>query len=75
VQVAALRDAARARALVDALKASGYPAYLVEPAPSDPKGLVRIRVGRFQTASEAEAVKARLQKQRPEKLWVTREPR
>jgi cell division septation protein DedD len=74
VQVAALRDAARARALVDALKASGYPAYLVEPAPSDPKGLVRIRVGRFQTASEAEAVKARLQKQRPEKLWVTREP-
>jgi cell division septation protein DedD len=73
VQVVALNDPSRAREAVEALKAAGLPAYLVEPPASDPDAPYRVRLGRYGTEQEARAVAATLQKSTREKLWVVRE--
>jgi len=73
VQVIALNDPSRARDMVEALKASGLPAYLLEPPPSDPDAPYRVRIGRYATEQEARAAAAALQKSRRGKLWVVRE--
>ena len=73
VQVIALNDPSRARARVDGLKASGFPAYLVEPPSSDPDAPYRVRVGRYATEEEARAVATSLRKTGHETLWVVRE--
>jgi cell division septation protein DedD len=73
IQVAALTDPVRAKALVKSLQASGYPAYLLEPPPSDPAGLFKIRIGHYSTLAAAETMRAQLERQRGEKLWITRE--
>jgi hypothetical protein len=72
VQIAALSDAASARTLLAELKALGLPAYLKPPGPSDPQ-VYRIRVGPYKTRAAAEKAVVTLEKQRGEKLWVTRE--
>jgi cell division septation protein DedD len=73
VQFIALNDPSRARDKVEALKASGFPAYLVEPPPSDPDAPYRVRIGRYATEQEARAVAVALQKYSRDKLWVVRE--
>jgi hypothetical protein len=73
VQIIALNDPSRARDKVEALKASGFPAYLVEPPPSDPDAPYRVRIGRYTTEQEARAVARALQKSSRDKLWVVRE--
>ena len=73
VQVAALLDSARARAIVRELTANGYPAYLLEPAADDPDGPYRVRVGRYRSRAAAAAAIGKLERARGEKLWVIRE--
>ncbi len=52
VQVVAIRDAARARAIAQQLQQAQLPAF-VEPGP---RGLVRVQVGPYSTRTEAEQV-------------------
>jgi hypothetical protein len=58
---------------VSDLQASGLTAYLVEPPASDPDAPFRVRVGPFDTSTNARAAAQTLEKQRKEKLWVIRE--
>lgn len=71
VQIAALNDSARARALVAELKASGFAAYLVEPSAADRRGPYRVRVGRYTTRAAASQMAVRLESELGSKLWVT----
>jgi cell division septation protein DedD len=73
VQVAALSDPVRARALVAELGDAGYASYLLSPGVDDPDGPYRIRVGGYRTRAEAAAAAATLERVRQEKLWVIRE--
>jgi cell division septation protein DedD len=73
VQVAALSDPIRARAIVRQLTSLGYPAYLIAPAAGDPDGPYRVRVGGYRTRAAAAAAAARLEQALREKLWVIRE--
>ena len=73
VQVAAISDPTRAKDLVAALKASGMPAYLLAPTPTDPDGPYRVRLGPYQDAASARHTAAALGRKRGEKLWVTRQ--
>lgn len=73
VQVAALLDPARAKAIVRELAAAGYPAYLLEPAADDPDGPYRVRIGRYRSRTAAAVAIAKLERSRGEKLWVIRE--
>lgn len=72
VQVAALTDAARARAMVEDLKALGFAAYLLPPSPGTPRDPYRVRVGQYSTRAAAGRVATRLEAQLGIKLWVTR---
>ena len=72
IQVAALNDPLRAREMVDALKATGMPAYLMPPPESDPDAPYRVRVGPLSTRVAAQETAATLEKNRGEKLWVTK---
>jgi cell division septation protein DedD len=70
IQVAALSDPARARALVQELKAAGFPAFVVEPGAADPQAPYRIRVGPYATRAAVDKALAALEQKRGEKLWV-----
>jgi cell division septation protein DedD len=71
VQIAAVRNGERAASLVKSLLSAGYPAYVLKPSAS--KGLFRIRLGPYPTREAAEDVRKRLEGERGEKGWVTRE--
>ena len=73
IQIAALNDPLRAKDAVQKLKASGVPAYLVNPPASDPDAPYRVRVGPYGSREEAQKAAATLEAQRNEKFWVTRE--
>jgi hypothetical protein len=73
VQIAALNDPLRAKAAMQQLRDSGMPAYLMNPAPDDPDGPYRVRVGPYESRDEAQKVAASLEQQRHQKLWVTKE--
>ena len=68
VQVQAVTSRAEADALAKRLTAKGYPTF-VTPRPS---GNFGVRVGKFDKKSDAEAVKAKLEKEEQLKPWVTR---
>lgn len=70
VQVAALKNVRRARALVDELTSTGLPAYLVEPVPTEPHALYRVRVGRYASRDDALDAARALEKTRGERPWV-----
>jgi len=38
----------------------GYPAYVAGPVPSGDRSIYRVRVGKYKTAKEAEAIKTKL---------------
>jgi cell division septation protein DedD len=71
IQVAALREADEADAIVKRLAGKGYPAYVVAPAKGAP-AVYRVRVGKFQDRREADTVAARLQKEEQFKPWIVR---
>jgi DedD protein len=73
IQIAALNDPLRAKDAVQKLKASGVPAYLLNPPASDPDAPYRVRVGPYRSREEAQKAAATLEEQRNEKFWVTRE--
>ena len=61
VQVAAYRDRRDADTLAKQLAAKGYPAFVMDPVKGTPTALFRVRVGKYKTLKDAEAVEARLQ--------------
>jgi hypothetical protein len=73
IQVAALADSARAASLVEDLRGAGLAAYLVEPAPTTPDALYRVRIGFFEDRMAAEKQAQALEKRWGMKLRVVRE--
>ena len=61
VQVAAYRDRRDADTLAKQLAAKGYPAFVMDPVKGTSTALFRVRVGKYKTLKDAEAVEARLQ--------------
>ena len=72
VQVAALRSADAAEQFAGRLRAKGFPAYVVEPAPDGPVAMYRVRVGRYADRGEAERVRQRLVQEEQLNPWITR---
>jgi cell division septation protein DedD len=58
--------------LVKQLLKKGYPAYVAGPVTSGGRSIYRIRVGKYKTAKEAEAVSKRLETEEPYKPWIAR---
>src|SRR5438067_1319410 len=71
VQIAALNVRGEAEAIAKRLTSKGYAAYVLSPATGTPS-VYRVRVGKFTTRREADAVAAKLQKEEQFKPWVTR---
>lgn len=71
IQVAALKEASEADAIVKRLASKGYPAYVVSPAKGAPV-MYRVRVGKYKDRREADTVAARLEKEEQFKPWVVR---
>ncbi len=74
VQVASVRLRPEAARIVDKLKKRGFPAYLFDPAPGARSDAFRVRVGKYKSRQEADAMAARLQKEEKYKPWITRLP-
>jgi cell division septation protein DedD len=71
IQVAALAERAEADVIAKRLVGKGYPAYVMAPVAGAPP-VFRVRVGKYKTANEAEAVAGRLQKEEQFKPWIVR---
>lgn len=73
VQVAAYRDRREADTLARQLIAKGYPAFVMDPVKGAPTALFRVRVGKYKTLKDAEAVSARLQSaEQFNAAWIAR---
>jgi cell division septation protein DedD len=70
VQVAAVPEH-DADTIAKRLSSKGYGVFVVAPGTAAP-ALYRVRVGRFKTRREAEAVASKLQKEEQFKPWITR---
>jgi cell division septation protein DedD len=73
VQVAAYRDRGEADSLAKRLTDKGYPAFVMAPVKGAATAYFRVRVGKYKSRKDAEAVEARLQT--AEKLsnaWIAR---
>jgi cell division septation protein DedD len=71
IQVAAMREHGDADAMARRLSAKGYSAFVMAPGAATPT-MYRVRVGKFKTKREAEAVASRLQTEEQFKPWITR---
>lgn len=60
VQIAAVTDKPAASKLAEKLAQDGFPSFLIEPPKTDKPSVYRVRMGPFQTKSEAEEAKAKL---------------
>ena len=69
IQIAAVNDAVRARAIVADLKGAGFAAYLMEPSSREMP--YRVRVGQFATRRSAHLTALRLESKFGSKPWVT----
>jgi cell division septation protein DedD len=67
VQVAASRSRAEAETIARRLSEKGYPVFITTNA-----GNFRVRVGKYATAGEAEAIGARLEREEQFRPWITR---
>ncbi len=73
VQVAAYRDRKDADNLAKQLAAKGYPAFVMDPVKGTSTALFRVRVGKYKTLKDAEAVEARLQSsEQLTNAWIAR---
>jgi cell division septation protein DedD len=70
VQIAALNVRGEAEAIAKRVSSKGYSAYVVPPA--DGTSVYRVRVGKFSSRREAEAMKTKLEKEEQFKPWITR---
>ena len=71
MQIAALTVRGDAEAIAKRLSSKGYAAYVLDPANGTPT-VFRVKVGKFPTRREAEAMAGKLQKEEQFKPWVTR---
>jgi DedD protein len=71
LQVTALRERGEAEAIAKRLSSKGYTAYVLTPANGSPS-VYRVRIGKFKTRREAEAIATRLQKEEQFTPWITR---
>jgi cell division septation protein DedD len=71
VQLAALNSRGEADALAKRLSSKGYAAYVLSSTGGTP-AVHRVRVGTFDSRSEAQTVADRLQKEEQFKPWITR---
>jgi DedD protein len=71
VQIAALNVRGEAEAIAKRLSSKGYSAYVLVPSNGTPS-VFRVRIGKFPTRHEAEAVAAKLKKEEQFNPWVTR---
>ena len=73
VQVAAYRDRKDADTLAKQLTAKGYPAFVMDPVKGTSTALFRVRVGKYKTLKDAEAVETRLQTaEQLTNAWIAR---
>jgi cell division septation protein DedD len=71
LQITALREKGEAETIARRLSSKGYSAYVLTPAKGAPP-VYRVRIGKFKTRREAEAMATRLQKEEQFKPWITR---
>jgi len=71
LQVTALRERGEAEAIAKRLSSKGYTAYVLTPVNGSPS-VYRVRIGKFKTRREAEAIATRLQKEEQFTPWITR---
>lgn len=71
VQVAAVNDRGEADTIAKRLASKGYPSFVTTPPNGVPK-MFRVRIGKYPTRREAEAIAARLEKEDQFKPWITR---
>ena len=71
LQITALKEPAEADAIARRLSAKGYAAYVLKPAAGTPS-VYRVRVGKFKTRREAEAIATKLHKEEQFTPWITR---
>ena len=71
LQITALREQGEAEAVARRLSAKGYAAYVLKPAAGSPS-VYRVRVGKFKTRREAEAIATKLNKEEQFTPWITR---
>jgi DedD protein len=73
VQVAAYKDREDADRLAKQLSAKGYPAFVMDPVKGTSTVMFRVRVGKYKTRKDAEAVEARLQTaEQLSNAWIAR---
>ena len=73
VQVAAYKDRKDADTLAKQLAAKGYPAFVMDPVKGTSAAFFRVRVGKYKTLKDAEAVQARLQSaEQLTNAWIAR---
>jgi cell division protein FtsN len=73
VQVAAYRDRRDADTLAKQLAAKGYPAFVMDPVKGTSTTLFRVRVGKYKTLKDAEAIEVRLQTaEQLTNAWIAR---
>jgi cell division septation protein DedD len=73
VQVAAYRDRRESDTLAKQLVAKGYPAFVLDPVKGAPTALFRVRVGKYKTLKDAQAIMARLQSaEQFNTAWIAR---
>ena len=73
VQVAAYRDRRDADTLAKQLAAKGYPAFVMDPVKGTSTALFRVRVGKYKTLKDAEAIEVRLQTtEQLTNAWIAR---
>jgi cell division protein FtsN len=71
LQVTALRQRGEAEAVAKRLSSKGYTAYVMRPA-DGAQSVYRVRIGKFKTRREAEAIASKLQKEEQITPWITR---
>ena len=72
LQISALNERSPAELIAKRLSAKGYSAYVMAPAPGAPARMYRVRIGKFKTLREAEAIAAKVEKEEQIKPWITR---
>ena len=73
VQVGAYKDRRDADGLAKQLAAKGYPAFVMDPVKGTSTVLFRVRIGKYKTLKDAEAVESRLQtSEQLKNLWIAR---
>jgi cell division septation protein DedD len=72
LQISALNERAPAELIAKRLSAKGYAAYVMAPAAGAPARMYRVRIGKFKTRRDAEAIAAKVEKEEQIKPWITR---